>query len=179
MIAIMVLMLAVVGPLSLASKGLQTTLISKDQETAYYLAQDAVEYVRWVRDTNKLRGNAWLAGLDGTANGHTNNGSAGGACTASGGCIIDSLRDTTASCTGTCSVLNYDSTNNYFTYNAVGSGVVASFFTRTVNIVTPVGINDCTVGRGCEASVKVTITWSDQGSVQRKIVVSENLYDWQ
>src|SRR4051812_17046488 len=113
LIAILVLMLAIVGPLTIASKGLQTTLVSKDQETAFFLAQDAVEYVRWVRDTNKLSGNGWLAGLDGTANGHTNNGVAGGNCTAASGCTVDSLKDTTASCSGACVVLKYGSTNNY------------------------------------------------------------------
>src|SRR6185369_5661442 len=161
-IAIVVLMLAIVGPLTLASKGLQSTLISKDQETAFYLAQDAIEYVRWVRDTNKLTNRGWLDGLNGVANGHTNNGAVGGTCTASSGCIIDSLRDTTTSCSGTCTQLNFDATNNYFSYT---TGTL-SIFVRTVKIVTPVGINDCTIGKGCEASVSVTVTWSDQGSIQ-------------
>ncbi len=175
MVAIFVLMVAIAGPLTLASKGLQATLTAKDQETAYYLAQDAVEYVRWARDTNKLKGSTWLAGLDGTANGHTNNGGAGGTCTGASGCNIDSLQDTTTSCSGTCAALNFDSTNNYYSYT---SGT-ASIYTRTVKIVTPVGTNNCTTGHACEASVNVTVTWSDQAGIQRKIAVNESIFDWQ
>lgn len=180
LIAVFVLMLAISGPLTLAAKGLQATLIAKDQDGAFYLAQDAIEYVRWVRDTNRLRNNAdWLAGLDGASNGHTNSGGAGGNCTAVGGCTIDSLKDTTATCASTCPVLNYDTNNNYFTYTPVGSGVNASIFTRTVILTQPIGSNDCSAGHGCEAKVSVTVSWYDQGSLRRSITVNENLLNWQ
>ena len=179
LIAVLLLMMAIAGPLTLAEKGLHVTLIAKDQDNAFYLAQDAVEYVRWVRDTNKLRSNNWLAGLNGTVNGHTNSGGVGGDCTTATGCMIDSLRDTTASCSGACSVLNYDTTYNQFTYST-GAGINPSIFTRTVHIVTPVGTNDCSGnGKGCEASVTVTVTWRDQGMLLRTINVQESIFDWQ
>lgn len=169
LVAVLVLMMAIAGPLTLASKGLQVTLIAKDQDIAFYLAQDAVEYVRWVRDTNKLRGSSWLAGLDGTANGHTNLGGLGGNCTSANGCIVDSLKDTTTTYGGSGSPLLYDSTNNYFSYT---SGT-ASLFTRVVKIATAVG------GNAGEASVTTTVTWSDAGNVLRKVVVREDIFDWQ
>lgn len=172
LIAIFVLMLSITGPLTMAAKGLQVTILAKDQDTAFYLAQDAVEYVRWVRDTNKLRGASWLAGLDGTANGHS---TVSGSCTGANGCYLNSLSDKITACSGTCPVLNYDTTNNYFTYD---SGT-ASIFTRTVRIVTPVGVNDCTAGHGCEASVIVSVAWYDQGSLLRTVTVSEDMFDWQ
>ena len=54
LIAVFVLSLAITGPFMIAQKGLQAGLISKDQITAFYLAQDAIEYIRYARDTNCL-----------------------------------------------------------------------------------------------------------------------------
>ena len=63
-VAIVILTTAIVGPLQIAMRGLQASLISTDQVTANYLAQDAVEYVRWVRDSNLLQGSNWLTHFD-------------------------------------------------------------------------------------------------------------------
>jgi len=180
LIAVLVLMMAIAGPLTLAAKGLQATLIAKDQDTAFYLAQDAVEYVRWVRDTNKLQvpPKSWLTGLDGTANGHTNSSGLGGLCTSANGtqsCLVDSLKDTTTSCNAaTCSTaINYDTSNNYFNYVS-GS---ASIFARTVNIKTPVCDSGGTICNSSEASVTVVVTWNDPMS--HSITVREDIFDWQ
>jgi prepilin-type N-terminal cleavage/methylation domain-containing protein len=54
LIAILVLSVALTGPFVIAEQGLQASLISKDQNTAFYLAQDAIEYIRYARDTNCL-----------------------------------------------------------------------------------------------------------------------------
>ncbi len=62
LVAVMILATAIAGPLTLASRALNTSLIAKDQITAYYLAQDAIEYVRYARDTNRLQGGDWLSG---------------------------------------------------------------------------------------------------------------------
>lgn len=170
LIAIFVLMLSITGPLTLAAKGLQATLIAKDQDTAFYLAQDAVEYVRWVRDTNQLGRpgiSDWLAGLDAITNGHTNSGGLGGNCTTAAGCTVDSIKDTATVCSGTCPALQYDSTENYFSYT---SGT-ASIFTRTVKIATPVGTN------AGEASVTVTVSWRDPQT--HSITVREDIFNWQ
>jgi Tfp pilus assembly protein PilV len=173
MVAVMILMTAIVGPLAIASKGLSTSLIAKDQLTAFYLAQDAIEYTRFIRDTNRLESKPWLAGLDGTVNGHTNSGSAGGVCTSTDGsqsCLIDSIMDTTASCGAPlCSTaLDYDSTNNWFSYTS-GSG---SIFTRTVAIINTPAHPD-------EADVTVTVSWHDVGGVARSVAEREELYNWQ
>ena len=49
-VAITILMFAVVGPLTIVSKALNASYDSRDQITAFYLAQDAIEYIRNVRD---------------------------------------------------------------------------------------------------------------------------------
>jgi len=52
LVAISVLMVAVVSPLTIAQKGLSSAMYSKDQMIASYLAQDAIEYIKYVRDEN-------------------------------------------------------------------------------------------------------------------------------
>jgi len=68
LVAVSVLMLAVVGPLSIASRGLISAQFSRDQITAFHLAREATELVRNRRDTNMLPATAtpadWLNGLD-------------------------------------------------------------------------------------------------------------------
>ena len=71
LVAISILMLAVTGPMVVAQKGLFSAISSKDQMIAAFLAQDAIEYIKNVRDSNgvkvKIPGetlpNGWLSGL--------------------------------------------------------------------------------------------------------------------
>jgi len=179
--AVLLLSIALVGPMVIAQKGLQTALISKDQNSAFNLAQDAVELVRFARDTNCLRAGisncapaSWLqgSGVDLTP------------CISPDGsaaCYFDSLGNsptvpTTCGAVGTaCPVINYDSTNNYFTYAAVGGSVTPSIFTRTMQIkYNPACTTTCNKD---EADIAVTVSWSDP--VAHSIVVNESLYDWQ
>lgn len=52
MVAISILMLAILGPLSIASSGLRNSAYARDQIVAYYLAQEGIEFARYVRDYN-------------------------------------------------------------------------------------------------------------------------------
>jgi prepilin-type N-terminal cleavage/methylation domain-containing protein len=176
LVAVLLLSIAVAGPLTIASKGIQATTLAKDQDTAFYLAQDAVEYIRFVRDTNRLSNGNWLTGP-------------GGAdltpCVSSTGnntCQVDSLKNTITSCStsgGSCGVINWDSTNLYFSYT---SGT-ATIFSRTVSIVTPTCNSGGTLCNNGEASVTVKVTWCDQASVcattPRAVTVRENIFNWQ
>jgi prepilin-type N-terminal cleavage/methylation domain-containing protein len=170
MVAVLILATAIAGPLTIASEGLSTALVAKDQTTAYYLAQDAVEYVRFARDTNRLQSNDWLAG---TGSGSTNL----TPCVSSDGsasCYFDSLANSPSSPTtcvgGTCPVMNYDNANFYFNYN---NGNLPTLFTRTVTITTPVG------GNAAEASLVVTVSWSDLPGLIHTITVREDLFNWE
>ena len=176
LIAVSVLMVAIAGPLTIAAKGMQTTLIAKDQNTAFFLAQDAVEYVRWVRDTNKLSGGNWLTGSGGTA-GNIKDLTPCVSSNGSAACRVDSIQNIVTTCSndpgGVCMPIQYDSTNNYFSYTS-GS---ATLFTRTISITTPVGSN------ADEAQIQVTVSWCDQVSVcavrPRPVTVLENIFNWQ
>jgi len=54
MVAITILTLAVTGALFTANTALVAASIARDQLTASYLAQESVEYVRWMRDNEYL-----------------------------------------------------------------------------------------------------------------------------
>jgi len=52
LVAISILMLSVSGPLYYASESLKAAIYARDQITAFYLAQDAFEQIRKIRDNN-------------------------------------------------------------------------------------------------------------------------------
>jgi prepilin-type N-terminal cleavage/methylation domain-containing protein len=58
LVAISILMISITGPMVFAAQGLQASMYARDQITAFYLAQDAVETVRNIRDNYAL----WLQG---------------------------------------------------------------------------------------------------------------------
>lgn len=177
--AVLLLSIALAGPMVIAQKGLQTALTAKDQDTAYNLAQDAVEYIRWARDTNCLTAAAstgcpaanWLAGTGSGVTSLSNCVSANGSTS----CTVDNFGGTIAACTGTCSPINYNTNTNEYTYAPVGSGVVTTPFTRTISIAyNPSCAGTC---NAAEASTTVVVSWSDPAP--HSIQVNEVLYDWQ
>ena len=175
LMAILVLTVAIAGPLTIASRGLNEALIAKDQTIAFYLAQDAIEFVRFQRDTNELNSRDWLYGLDMNPNSTNNCVSSDGSAT----CTILSIGDTVTTCPGNvCPVLNYDKSSNVYTYTAVGGTIVPTIFTRSVSIVTPVCDGGAVHCNSLEAQVQVVVSWKDVGSVQHKVNVSENLLKW-
>lgn len=153
LVAVLLLATAIAGPLTIASKSLTTALVAKDQIIAYYLAQDAIEYIRFKRDTNRLGGSSWLTGLD--------------ACLLSNGCDINSTTDVVTACTAACTPIKFNSSIGV--YDTGGEKLPA--FTRTIKITTA-GAND-------EAIMTITVSWSDVGSVVHTITAKENLFDWQ
>lgn len=55
LVAISILTIALTGPLSIVAQSLRASFYSRDQVTAYYLAQEAIEYIRNTRDNNSLK----------------------------------------------------------------------------------------------------------------------------
>lgn len=175
LLAVLILATAIAGPLTIAAKGLQLSLITKDQVIGAFLAQDALEYVRFIRDTNKLSGNAdWLAGLDGTSNGHTTNQTGGqSSCIGGNACVVDSLQDQVTYCgtsVAACAAqyLYYGSSSGVYSYTTTGN--TQTIFSRTVQI-TQVGAS--------EADVTITVQWKDVGGVTRSVTLRDNLLNWQ
>ena len=164
-VAITILVMAMVGPLAIASQSAMFAAFTRDQVTANFLAQDAVEYVRWIRDSNQLSGRDWMAGLD--------------ACiSASGGsaCYFDSSLTSAsmqACASGGCPVMLYDPASGRYDYDAGA----ASHFTRTVSIARPVSPNDCSTGKGCEIAIVVKVAWTT-GTLPHAVTVKENMMRW-
>ena len=174
--AILILTLAIAGPLTIAARGLNAALIAKDQTTAFYLAQDAIEYIRYARDSACLSAGAtpcpastWLSTVS--------------ACEGANGCYLDSSNNhpaapTSCSAAG-CPVLNYDPTTGLYTYALLGGSGTATAptpFTRTIQIITPVGSGTTNPG---EATASTTVSWMDVGGVPRSISVHEDIFNWQ
>lgn len=163
LVAVLLLSLSIAGPLTLASKGLSAALIARDQMIAFYLAQDAVEYVRFVRDSNKLAGQPWLTNLN--------------ACTGANGCTVDPSSGTVSACSGACSLINKysDGTGRaYFTYSSSpNTSVTPQQFRRTVTLAPP------SAGVTTEEVLVVSVSWRAQSGVTRTISVRENILDWQ
>jgi len=165
MVAISVLMFAVLGPLSIASSGLINARIARDQVTAFYLAQEGLEFVRYTRDTNYLLNPAstdnkeWLKGLGDCYN---------------RGCIIDTASyfdinsfdpsSAITSCVPECGPLYIDQQTGLYTYNTQDP---LSPFTRTVK-VSNVGEDNN------EIRVEATVEWKT-GVATKKVVLSENI----
>ncbi len=147
LVAITILMLAIVGPMTIASRGLHSAFFAKDQFTAVYLAQEAMELARAVRDGNALEGGStdWLAGF-------------GTNCKNANGCRVD-VRSSpivfNGNCSGNACRLNYDSGTlgtlpGVYTHQ-IGGNISASPFTRIVKVNEIVNY--------VEAEIVVTVSW--------------------
>ena len=66
LVAVFILTFAIAAPLTAVFRTIKTSETSVNQIQAYYLAQEGVEYIRYVRDTNVVEGAGWLRYLDRT-----------------------------------------------------------------------------------------------------------------
>jgi prepilin-type N-terminal cleavage/methylation domain-containing protein len=68
LVAVAILSLSIAATFTAVQSGLQNSSIAKDQTTAFYLAQEAMEFIKNKRDNNALNSisggpNTWLTGL--------------------------------------------------------------------------------------------------------------------
>lgn len=191
MVAVSLLMLSLVGPLTIAQKSVKASTYTKNRTTAYYLAQDAQEFLRNIRDTNSLQGLSWSnLILDSSPSGVYRS------CIV-GKCDVDTqhspsaaISDTTTravailSCgTGNCPVLTFDRDSGYFGHKALVAGAVGtrgivepSQFRREITIV-PLN----TVGAdNRELLIRVNVIWNE-GILggEKTISLYDEVYDWQ
>jgi len=158
--AISILMIAVAGPLTLASRSLNSAISAKEEFTATYLAQDAIEYLVAVRNNTASGSNWW-------GSGNINN------CTEGKICGIDTTKDV-ANATKECTLpdssdcrLNLDG-DKVYNYN---SGTPSSFI-RTIKIAAPHSDGTKEIG----ALVEVEIIWKT-GSIARSLTVRNDLFN--
>jgi len=161
LVAISILATALVGPMTIASRSIASAGYAKDQMTAFFLAEEAVEYVRNTRDNNALAGDSWLTNLSACMNEE---------CTINALALNNNPGAKATACPGgVCPPLSYNSASGLYGYGS-GAGWSPTVFTREVIF------NELVADR--EVEILVTISWS-VGRLQRSFVVSENLLNWQ
>ncbi len=175
LVAISILLIAIATPMSIAQKGLSDAEISKDEATASFLAEDAIEAVKNIRDNTALKAETdstvtdWLSGLDDNC--------------VSSYCNIDT-RDL--------NVLAYnpqdpnsnpsqmeiarDTSGNFLYFVPLISnppvGESPSIFSRYINIIpNPSSSNPN------EAEVNVKVSWQSPGGSQ-SVIISDFIYNY-
>ena len=150
LVAITILALAIAGPFQAIQGALRNSFAARDQLVAASLAQEGVEYIRSVRDSNYLSGSS--SGLSGLS-----------ACQ-SGPCVIDPTNGTIS---GTVEPLRLSS-GGLYNQQGVSSTNKLTRFTRTARLTT-VSPN--------EVTVTVVVTWQSAGGTFTT-TITENLRDW-
>ena len=156
LVAISVLLLSLAGPLSIASSALRNAHFARDEVTAYYLAQEAIEYVRAIRDQNFLSNRPWLQGLDETS-----------AVSCIGvNCSVDIPNFTHALCGTTCPFLKISASGGLYNQSSGEDSIYRREFTLSR-----------VDGADEEATISVTVTWQTNG-LARAFIISENIFHW-
>ncbi len=179
LIAISILLVAVVEPLSLTSKSVFNANVGKDQIVASYLAQEGMEFIRNKRDTNVLSGNTgpnWLNGLENCID----ESSGGGTDSGSDVCTFDALNSPYVSGTYiTCPDIDncqpfalitiLGSNNNSLKRYGFAGFSPATTFKRSVTMTEIVP--------GVEVEVSVKVIWRTV-YLDRSFVIKERLFNW-
>ena len=198
LIAVTILMIAITGPLALVQAGLFSSNHERNQITATYLAQEALEYIRSVRDSNSYKqynGAPTLPGWldapeasrpDGVYSLPILCGTPNSIGSGNNGCYVDphqqlgvngaALFVEAANASAIKHLRQVTSSDgiNFYTYG-FGAAGIDSGFTRTVTIV-PVVVGGYTYPG--EMTVSVTVTWMDN-ALPRSYTATENLLNYQ
>ena len=175
LVADFVLSIAIAATLAAASTGLQSSFYAKDQITAYYLAQEAIEVITNIRDKNFITsGGSFLS-------------TAVLNCVSGQGCAVDStitippstIENMTIDCLGQedCFILRYNDTTKQYAHPTPNdpsdpAGWTKSKFTRKTFIsVLTVPAND-------EIAVTTVVTWQAGRFNTKQVVVRKNLLNY-
>lgn len=160
LVALSILLIAVVTPISLIGDSLHKMYYARDEAIAVNLAQEGIEMVRQVRDSNMISGAAWDNNL------------------ALGTYIIDVGSFISTPGTPSNFVINCGSCQPQPVYrDAAGTGLyrqnavsTATQFSRNVVISNP-------NAQAYERSVVSTVTWKT-GGLSGSIAIQEYIYKW-
>lgn len=172
MVAITILTMAVVAPMSLASQSLSSAYYARDQVTAFHLAQEGIEAVRAARDSKILNNAQSATPLDLLAGIPTGVPFA-----------VDTRDNRMTQCTtGTCPYMRTDGT--FYAYGPVGTTniyqttlwnptrfrrtITAEYIAHTIPSATP---RD-------EIKITVKVEWRTGRFGNRSVTITENLYRW-
>jgi len=178
LVAITILMIAITGPLTVSQRGLSNAVFARDQLVATYLAQDALEFVHYVRDWNVI--NSLPAYNNDLVSTSAANGSVSCAMTTvfnqtsmpSGGCIIattglassvdTNVKGATSVNDNICQDTSSDATGGVYDHGANGDGDC----TAGGHHITDAGTH--------ESLVQVIVTWSN-GTLANSVMLSDSI----
>ncbi len=179
MIAVFILTVAISGVTATIANGLFAARYANNEITANYLLQEAVDYIRYERDTiafQKFGGGTWNTFL-------AKYGSPTSTCFAAAGCKIEPALGTISVCGSSsfsggsvvCETLNYDinATNkDFYTYQTGTPAYPTSNFKRQIKMS-----QNSTLGAN-ELDVLVTVEWLN-GNLVRSKTLRSSLLNWQ
>ena len=162
MVAITLLTVAIVAPMALTAKSLSSAYYARDQVTAFYLAQEAIESVRAMRDSQVLQ-------IAKSTSGSSIN-LFGPIPLSNQPFTIDTRKSdpsvAISTCSEICPPLQTDGT--LYGYE---TGWTDTYFTRTVKAAFVAGTQD-------EIRISVTVSWKTQSFQERSFTISSDLYRW-
>lgn len=149
-VAVAILVMAILGPLTLASSSIRSSSLAKNNLIAAGLAQEGIEILRNYRASNVLKNQSWTAGL--------------GGCFLPDGCTIDAVDLEVDSCSASCPPINLDAASGLYGY-AAGSPTI---FTRKLTAANT-GAN--------EIKIKSSVTWLETFGAQ-KFELEDFMLNW-
>lgn len=171
LVAIAILMISIAGPLTIAEKGYNAGILARDQVIAAYLAQDALEYIKNIKDNNLMASppRNWLMEL-----------TSGNSCDyESSVCSVDTVSGNPNAPGGSLAIcipsdpiscLLYLGDNGY-THNS--SGTIATKYSRYFYIDT--GGQAYNVAN--LANLVVVVKWTGIGGVDNIITFKNDIYN--
>lgn len=180
LVAISLLMIAISGPMTIVQKGLNAAYLSRDQMTAAFLAQDAIEAIKNIRDTLALN-NKYMDGVENSVwlsilkdcictigNNNCDFDNPGykfcSIDTTKGDLSIDGVVSTDPN--DKILKINRDNNGKFVRYDLISG--TKSKFTRIINIHQPAGDKN-------EAVIQVRVSWMAQGGEQN-VDISNYIY---
>ena len=170
MVAISLLTVSIVSPMSLAAQSLASALYARDQITAFYLAQEAIETVRSARDGSILQdsqgANVDLLSCIPSTTGQPFTVDASQGNDSGTNCPHMAL------CPGgVCPPLETRQVDGIYGYSGGTSGWATTNFTRVATATFIAGTTN-------EIKVTATVSWHTGSYQTRSFTISENLYRW-
>ncbi len=164
LVALSIFTFSILGLIVITSQGVSDTNFAKNKLVATYLAQEGIEIVRNMRDTNALGGGTWQTIFQGPLVG----------CYAAGqitGCDIDPATLTIEPCSlalRSCGPIRYNAANGAYVLGSTNPTLPETPFRRQITLLD--------MGNA-EVEITSVISWT-QGTTPRSVTVVEDVFDW-
>lgn len=155
LVAVSVLIMATVGPMTLAASSIRNASLFRNQTIAYFLAEEAVELIHNRIDMNSFSAGAdWLSGFD--------------SCVGVDGCTIDTTVDPAnniGACIGACPFIKFNDGDGLYGYSAGDD----SMFRRIIRMEE--------ISDDVEVKITVRVEWAHLGTA-RNASIEEHILNW-